>query len=1443
VKETGRRIKQIWDKYGFDVKVAPPEDITMMQLRKAEEKRKRIDEARRRLAERGEIELDPETGEKVPEDAEEAEAQDRPERDLTGDQNTGFINQFKSRTIPGIYNNYQNIKNGYWTTNYLLNLNLNSNQRKELDSIMDQLARAAHPDDPQKQQAYKVRLGQEISDMWDSNTPATDLIAREQAKYNVNLKQQPIHISQYAQPPADMAKLREKNAKHLAQVQKDIGKFYSNHPEYQLPADWDSLTEDEREVKYPGIYWGENIFSNALNSVASIGTYLAVAGVTKNHGLATLLSGMVLYPQFVEEIDQELRALEKNEGIKVPDELRAQLDLLGSIPNSMIEGLGERLGFGPALTEKFAGNMTKKALKRAIVQKLKAALKNKAVKALAKPAAFLAKEFVGGGLEESTQQIVINEIAKSVGSERDLLDGWWRNFKVGGTIEAFLGAGPKLATVGYGEARKAVAKRRISAAQKQIDRIIKDFEDETAEDVLLDADLNNEKTEEIRKAAAEKPFTGAESIEGEEVAAEFTPEELEAKAGKEVRSDSQKREQIPGEKPQRQEPIEAVIEKGGEETPGAGGILQEAERQIPDVTIERPAKRKIYQDFANKIADRVGAKIKFEKVVKQDGERIGMQLVIDSGPAEGQRFALSNRAHKTVGDAIRYVNSVIKPFAEAGGPAPVPAPMAGKKPNLQKQYDDLVASLTPEQKASVLDLIKDEKMPLREKLGLMQADLAAFAMKQAATPKAPPVAPPPETPASGLTPLPTPAGARKAAPGGREEITQAIVSKYGEKAAGTRALGASLRKAVGKKAWDKMSPQEQEAETRAYIKRDIAGIPADMKATGHKTIGEYAIDRALDPLDPMNEFYAELLRRHGYKVEAGKTVGPPPGKERPITVEPIKGKRLSSRWTKAEKAMSGEPAYTLDGATLDDAQAGIVEDKVEGGSMFELVDPSGASMGMYKDLASAAKAAEDRFEPAEEIPPKLPAGGLRRAPVRTVPSGKSAAKKTIPAGGRRIAPKRTVPAAPETARTRKPGLSITAIITPQNPEGHEARYELAEADSLIPSHNPSTWQKRENYPEGVQERAYHSDTAEQAKVIAHAQKLDPRILLSDDPTPTSGPPIVTEQDYVISGNSRAMSIELAFKDPKKLNRYKNQLIARAAQFGLAPKAIRAMNKPVLIRRIQTTDADQMRALAREFNETMTQGMGEAAETASMGKAISQATIEKIGGRLADRQISLRELLGKKDALDILGWMIDDGAISATQKNKYLTKDAGLLNKRGKEIIELAIFGNILDDLDLIESSQKSHLNKIEKALAPLAKVKGRGGKWDITDDLKEGLRLATAAQARDLSIRDYLAQKPLFGEGPKYSKTAQGLAELLLSDKPTKFKERWANYATDAVADSKTQVQMFKPKSQPESLKEHLVSKLGRPKLRQGQPRPTIILNATIINIIQRDPRWRASFQ
>jgi DdrB-like nuclease len=373
-------------------------------------------------------------------------------------------------------------------------------------------------------------------------------------------------------------------------------------------------------------------------------------------------------------------------------------------------------------------------------------------------------------------------------------------------------------------------------------------------------------------------------------------------------------------------------------------------------------------------------------------------------------------------------------------------------------------------------------------------------------------------------------------------------------------------------------------------------------------------------------------------------------------------------------------------------------------------------------------------------------------------------------------------------------------------------FAVMEQKDLIPSHRPETFAKHPQYPEGVQERMYHSDKNEQLKVIGHAKNLKTDLILTNNPDAINGPPIVLENGIVLGGNSRAMTLQRAYMYDSqygKGSKFKKKLIQFADQFGLDPEKVREFDEPVLVRiyKSEATDQKTLHKLASLFNAPLTQGMSAEAKTVSMGKNVSPETLENIGGRLTDRDLTLRQLLDKKDGVEILRRLIQDGVLTENEFNTYYNDKYDQLNNAGKEMIEKTILGAVIDDQDLLSVAPKAMTNKIAYILSPVARIRSRGDQWDITHHLKDAFEIAVKVKSDNNigSVGQLMAQGSLFGDEKPMSSEAVILAHLLADEKPTSLLKRFKGYASDAAKDIKNQKALFAPPSQQESFNEWFI--------------------------------------
>jgi hypothetical protein len=354
-----------------------------------------------------------------------------------------------------------------------------------------------------------------------------------------------------------------------------------------------------------------------------------------------------------------------------------------------------------------------------------------------------------------------------------------------------------------------------------------------------------------------------------------------------------------------------------------------------------------------------------------------------------------------------------------------------------------------------------------------------------------------------------------------------------------------------------------------------------------------------------------------------------------------------------------------------------------------------------------------------------------------------------------------------------------------------AQYKVVELASLKPSHNPDTFNPTPNYPEGVQERDYKNDKDAQVAVIQHGQNYDPAFTLSDSPGAEHGPPIITPDGIVLGGNSRAMSTERHYDDETGGRAYREALMAKARQFGIDPDEIAKMKHPILVREVTSPpdSIQDLRALASDLNRPFTRKLSEYEQAVSAGKRISQATMDFVGSQLTEmgEGSTLRDLLRDKPGA-LLEKLTNDGIISAQERNALVDARTGALNETGKDFVERALLGAVIDDPVVLANTPPSILRKVDGALASLARIKARGEPWDITDYLKEALREHIAAASTGVSIQDHLepATLGLFPKEPVHPITA-AIARNLEESKSAGVRKAWGEYAEDSALDVKGQ--------------------------------------------------------
>lgn len=361
-------------------------------------------------------------------------------------------------------------------------------------------------------------------------------------------------------------------------------------------------------------------------------------------------------------------------------------------------------------------------------------------------------------------------------------------------------------------------------------------------------------------------------------------------------------------------------------------------------------------------------------------------------------------------------------------------------------------------------------------------------------------------------------------------------------------------------------------------------------------------------------------------------------------------------------------------------------------------------------------------------------------------------------------------------------LGATAHLELPTGQALDVTYVIVEAGALTPSHDPTQGFKK-NPGADKNERPYEDPTEGKnirATVEKIAKQMKPKLLLTDDPTATGGPPIVTARGVVVGGNARTMGIQLALaKGGKQAEQYKGALRLVLKQFGFETDTLGAFENPVLVREIIAGQEGAPGELSRLLNETMTTARTATADAVSRGQKITLGTAEQIA--LALGEDSLSKALGNQATTnEILGLLVASEAF--TEKDlAELTDAQGRLTKSGKDTVEQTLLAAVVPDVRALASMAPGHRAKMIAALPGLIRIRAAWPAFaehmvDVAD------ALVSLTESR-LSMHDALRQQTIEAELWKMNPVAVMLANAIRDLGPRKF-AGLVKGAANAVAES-----------------------------------------------------------
>ena len=360
-----------------------------------------------------------------------------------------------------------------------------------------------------------------------------------------------------------------------------------------------------------------------------------------------------------------------------------------------------------------------------------------------------------------------------------------------------------------------------------------------------------------------------------------------------------------------------------------------------------------------------------------------------------------------------------------------------------------------------------------------------------------------------------------------------------------------------------------------------------------------------------------------------------------------------------------------------------------------------------------------------------------------------------------------------------------------------ATYRVVDARSLIPSHNPFTFQQSQQYPKEIQGRSYHTDDKAQRVVEAESMNLRSEPLLDQTVMPQSGAPIVTPDGIVVAGNQRSMILRRAIEfAPERYQQYANNLRANAGKFGLTPEDFAGVEMPVLVREIDPQDTKTLATLNRISDVTETKaksGLDDAA--ARVANLRSAGTPLKHLASTLQPEETVSDYLGRAEGKEFIKQLIDTGVIAQQEMPRYIDDvDAGTLNQEGKLLMQRMVLLSAIDDPEILSRAPTSIVQKLEGAAPHIVRSDFEGApEFAIGSTIKQALELLTEAAARGIPLKQLAKQENLFAEvaDPGVMQMAEFLGKATKTEITNRFRAYGAAAGDARVRAETGAVDMF----------------------------------------------------
>jgi len=240
-----------------------------------------------------------------------------------------------------------------------------------------------------------------------------------------------------------------------------------------------------------------------------------------------------------------------------------------------------------------------------------------------------------------------------------------------------------------------------------------------------------------------------------------------------------------------------------------------------------------------------------------------------------------------------------------------------------------------------------------------------------------------------------------------------------------------------------------------------------------------------------------------------------------------------------------------------------------------------------------------------------------------------------------------------------------------------------------------------------------------------------------------------------------------------------------------------MDQPVLVRRVTKTDIDWQRTVT-DLNKKETADLTPAERALAEARMMKPEVIDYLQSKIenAGPEATLNKALTGPQGAEIINHLVESGVFTMQEKPTLVDPITGALTAATKDRIGQMMLGRLFRDSDQFKRTPPEIKNKLERIVAPLAKLAGKS-EWDLRPKVQEAIDLLEYARAQGTrNLGDVVSQGSMFGE-QRWTSEAVAIARKL-QENPLNIVRAFRQYAQEAALASDGPG-IFEMPKQPES--------------------------------------------